>query len=489
MRGNPHHLLHDEDDSKGHPRRRRGCCGGLCRATPVWMACVLLSVVGLCALFLASPGGSHHSGYAFFASQRGPGAPRGVVTIVDGDFVVRGGSLCEVIAPVGFNSFDIATVATVTPQEHRTVKHQTGRVALDRRLKDARAKGMNVLRTFVPDVTRANLAALDALLRAAERHGIRVILSLLDNWHYEGGVDSLVDASETAPARTQPRPTDDASGDFDWRGVTPEAKAYEVRRHALFFTDAGAQRLYRERVRTVVTRYRHDPTIFAWNLLNEPRCETWLVPECDDAMQAWVETMAAFVKDIDPEHLLTVGAEGFWAANAPHAEANPGEWAGQTGQNFSANHAPAAIDFATLHIWPDQWNQSSPDAMVEWVQAHAQASKGKPLILEEFGKKVVRGVKGGSRERDGEREEQADAERTRDAAYAQAHALVEASFESGGPLKGSIFWNWEMELLVGAKEDAYSLRDGDGALALVAEHAERMQSIARERSCDPHPTV
>ena len=29
-------------------------------------------------------------------------------------------------------------------------------------------------------------------------------------------------------------------------------------------------------------------------------------------MQAWIEEMAGFVKALDSNHLVTVGAEGFW---------------------------------------------------------------------------------------------------------------------------------------------------------------------------------
>ena len=42
----------------------------------------------------------------------------------------------------------------------------------------------------------------------ARRCGIRVILSLVDNWKYPGGVDEVVDWSPTAPRRTQDRPPD-----------------------------------------------------------------------------------------------------------------------------------------------------------------------------------------------------------------------------------------------------------------------------------------
>lgn len=56
-------------------------------------------------------------------------------------------------------------------------------------------------------------------------------------------------------------------------------------RHSLFFNDSGAKAIYKDYVRAIITRkntvngrlYSHDPTIMAWGLLNEPRCETWMV--------------------------------------------------------------------------------------------------------------------------------------------------------------------------------------------------------------------
>ena len=41
------------------------------------------------------------------------------------------------------------------------------------------------------------------------------------------------------------------------------------------------------------------------------------VPECIGMMQAWIQEMGAYVKALDPHHLVTVGAEGFWAPVCP----------------------------------------------------------------------------------------------------------------------------------------------------------------------------
>lgn len=55
-------------------------------------------------------------------------------------------------------------------------------------------------------------------------------------------------------------------------------------------------------------RYRDDPTIVAWNLINEPRCVS---PQCEKLIQAWVEDVAPFLKTMDPNHLVTIGTIPF----------------------------------------------------------------------------------------------------------------------------------------------------------------------------------
>ena len=72
--------------------------------------------------------------------------------------------------------------------------------------------------------------------------------------------------------------------------------------------------------------------------------------------QRWIEEMSGYLKQADPNHMITVGEEGFYGPGSPAEAANPGTgWATITGQNFTANHAPDTIDFAAIHLWPDNW--------------------------------------------------------------------------------------------------------------------------------------
>ena len=78
-----------------------------------------------------------------------------------------------------------------------------------------------------------------------------------------------------------------------------------------------------------MTAHREDPTILGYNLMNEPRsqAELYLVVRKTtdgskqynisynpaDDLQTWIEDMAAYVKSLDPIHLLSTG-DAPWAS-------------------------------------------------------------------------------------------------------------------------------------------------------------------------------
>jgi mannan endo-1,4-beta-mannosidase len=69
----------------------------------------------------------------------------------------------------------------------------------------------------------------------------------------------------------------------------------------------------------------------------------------------------------------------------------PQGWPFRTGQDYLPNHVLSTIDYAAVHLWPDNWSRGTDRPWgVAWVAAHAAqaALLGKPLVLEEFGKFV-----------------------------------------------------------------------------------------------------
>lgn len=69
-----------------------------------------------------------------------------------------------------------------------------------------------------------------------------------------------------------------------------------------FFTNADAQRLFRNRLRYLVARWSYSPAIFSWQFWNE-------VSACNDfrpePVAAWHREMAAYLRGIDPaRHLI-----------------------------------------------------------------------------------------------------------------------------------------------------------------------------------------
>ena len=66
--------------------------------------------------------------------------------------------------------------------------------------------------------------------------------------------------------------------------------------------------------------------------------------------------MAAYVKSIDPKHLLEIGLEGFYGPSTlDRAQFNPNTYATQVGTDFIRNHQVLGVDFASVHIYADSW--------------------------------------------------------------------------------------------------------------------------------------
>jgi hypothetical protein len=96
-------------------------------------------------------------------------------------------------------------------------------------------------------------------------------------------------------------------------------------------------------------------------------------------LRKWTDEMGAFIKEMDPNHMLALGIEGH--------EAKYG-FGGDEGNPFIYTQQSPYIDFCTAHPYPDEsWANLSvaqTGTLVEsWIR-DAHEVVGKPFVLEEF---------------------------------------------------------------------------------------------------------
>ncbi|WP_349643105.1 glycoside hydrolase 5 family protein [Bradyrhizobium japonicum] len=179
---------------------------------------------------------------------------------------------------------------------------------------------------------------VDFLIAEAGKRRLRLVIAFLDFWAYTGGAQQM----------------------RAWYGSQDKS--------GFFFKDPRTKRDYKSWVSHVVQRvnpltglaYRDDPTIMGWELMNEGNAQ----PEA--LRLAWTAEMSAYVKSLDPNHLVSSG----------HANVDA---------KLSDLTIPT-LDFGTWHGYPlfykltvKQFN----DTITEFCQLAARAKK--PVLLEEFG--------------------------------------------------------------------------------------------------------
>lgn len=194
---------------------------------------------------------------------------------------------------------------------------------------------------------------IDWVLDRAAKYGLRVILHFTDNWEYYGGI----------PVYTK------------WAGVSKNQ----------FYTDEKAKAYYRQTIDAFVNRrntvngklYRDDPTIFAYNLCNEPRNED---DPTGKTIGLWADEMAGYVKSLAPNHLVTTGADSFF---------NKEDGTHYSGADYVTIHSSKHIDYCNFHIYPTYTHNNFALSTTEWMLKkfikEAHETLGKPVVMEEYG--------------------------------------------------------------------------------------------------------
>ena len=292
------------------------------------------------------------------------------------------------------------------------------------------------------------LQGLDYALAKAEKLGLKIVLVLTNNWHEFGGMDQYL----------------------AWYGLTS---------HQDFYTSQPVRRAYRAwlahlaaHVNSLTGRaYRDDPTLFAWELGNEPR---GIAGTPNDVLTSWAAEMSTYLKSIDPNHLVAVGDEGFLAGKSEH-------WTyhADNGVDHRALTALPNIDYGTFHMYPETWGTGFGWGE-HWIDDHLSVARelGKPTVLEEYGLKVTRDALG-------------QVASGLDARLGGYTAWNERMLAHGG--NAAMFW-----LLAGRDSqnggvyrdyDQFSVYGGDATSDLLSRFAERFSTAAPACSNDRTASV
>jgi beta-galactosidase len=244
------------------------------------------------------------------------------------------------IVPVG---------AHYVPVEGPDWPWRVGPEAFDRAFAAMAAAGLDTVRIDLlwsavePEPGRYDadhLAALDAILAAARRHGL-----LLHPTFFIGG--EVGDAYWDIPWRAGRQPHRD-----------PELLALQAAHVAEF-----------------AERWRGDPAILAWDLTDEP--PLWLFGDTtDDDARTWTAALATSLRAVDPDHLVTIGTASQEIGVGP----------------FRADVVADQLDFTTVHPYPTYSPELVPDSLLSSRMTHAAAFEtalaagaGRPVMLHEYG--------------------------------------------------------------------------------------------------------
>jgi mannan endo-1,4-beta-mannosidase len=156
------------------------------------------------------------------------------------------------------------------------------------------------------------LQKLDTVIQMAEQQGLYVILSLTNNWFPFVNTTDNVAPPGTNSTRNY------LSNNYG--GMDLYVQQFGLQTHDQFYTDSSILTSFLNYTTQVVSRYVNSPAVFSYELANDPRCNSSLPtsPTCTtETITTWHATVAAHIRSIDPNHLISSGVGGYLCTDCP----------------------------------------------------------------------------------------------------------------------------------------------------------------------------
>jgi len=236
-------------------------------------------------------------------------------------------------------------------------------------------------KTLQPEAGKFNeniMVGLDYLLNELGKRNMKAVLHFTNTWEWSGGIGQYLKWNGYGE---QPYPKS-LGGYYSWDKLRQYISQFYSCKPCMDELDNYIRYVLHRTNSLNGKKYTDDPSIMAWEIINEPRpMEKAAVP----AFEQWISHVAALVKSIDKNHLLTTGSEGDIASDYDLSV-------------YQQIHADKNIDYLTIHIWPKNWSWFKDtsihksyniilDSAGRDIQKHLGIAQhlNKPLVIEEFG--------------------------------------------------------------------------------------------------------
>ncbi|MEO8416077.1 MAG: glycosyl hydrolase [Ginsengibacter sp.] len=218
------------------------------------------------------------------------------------------------------------------------------------------------------------LKGMDNLLYELGKRKMTAVIYLSNNWNWSGGFLQYLKWNGLI-----------ADSAFSKNIPWSETGKYT----SMFYDCEKCTTDYLKQVRYIIghtnylthKKYSQDPAIMAWELANEPRP---MRASAVNSYKEFISNAAAFIKKLDPNHLVTTGTEGYMSTDNI--------------QLYKDIHDDKNINYLTIHIWPKNWGWFSGKEIaggmdsiliktIRYLDVHKQVAEelNKPLVIEEFG--------------------------------------------------------------------------------------------------------